>query len=107
MIVMFCDKYVGLVVVQRQLPWRISIQSANDIDDDGAGDDDCGDNDDDHEIVEKYKVITKKWNEVASPAPPRPAQTMLWNIWYHHLKWREMLYLTFAWCYGSKKTLWI
>ena len=70
MIVMFCDKSVGLVVVQRQLPWRISIQSANDIDDDGAGDDDCGDNDDDHEIVEKYKVITKKWNDAASPAPP-------------------------------------
>ena len=53
MIVMFCDKSVGLVVVQRQLPWRISIQSANDIDDDGAGDDYCGDNDDDHEILEK------------------------------------------------------
>ena len=66
MIVMFCDKSVGLVVVQRQLPWRISIQSANDIDDDGAGDEDCGDNnDDDHEIGEKYKVITKKWNDAA------------------------------------------
>ena len=29
---------------------------------------------------------------------------MLWNIWYYHLKWREMLYLI-SWCYGSKNIL--
>ena len=28
---------------------------------------------------------------------------MLWNIWYCHLKLREMLYLTIFWCYGSIK----
>ena len=27
---------------------------------------------------------------------------MLWNIWYYHLKWREMLYLTISWCSDSK-----
>ena len=32
---------------------------------------------------------------------------MLWNIWYYHLKWREMLDLIIPWCYGSKKNLWI
>ena len=32
---------------------------------------------------------------------------MLWNIWYYHLKWREMLYLSISWYYGSKKILWI
>ena len=32
---------------------------------------------------------------------------MLWNIWCYHLKWREMLYQTISWCYGSKKILWI
>ena len=32
---------------------------------------------------------------------------MLRNIWYYHLKWREMLYLTISWCHGSKKILWI
>ena len=32
---------------------------------------------------------------------------MLWKIWCNHLKWREMLYLTISWCYGSKKILWI
>ena len=31
---------------------------------------------------------------------------MLWNIWYYHLKWREMIYLTISWCYGSKMILW-
>ena len=30
-----------------------------------------------------------------------------WIIWYYHLKWREMLYLTISWCYYSKKTPWI
>ena len=32
---------------------------------------------------------------------------MLWNMWYYHLKWKEMLYLANPWCYGSKKILWI
>ena len=26
---------------------------------------------------------------------------------YYHLKWRDVLYLTISWCYGSKKILWI
>ena len=30
---------------------------------------------------------------------------MLRDIWYYHSKWREMLYLTISWCYGSKKIL--
>ena len=25
---------------------------------------------------------------------------MLWNMWYYHLKWKEMLYLANPWCYG-------
>ena len=32
---------------------------------------------------------------------------MQWNIWYFYIKWREMLYPTISWCYGSKKILWI
>ena len=32
---------------------------------------------------------------------------MPWNIWYYQLRWREMLYLTISWCYGSKSILWI
>ena len=34
-------------------------------------------------------------------------QKVLWNIWYYHLKWLEMLYLAISWCYGSKNILWI
>ena len=32
---------------------------------------------------------------------------MLWDIWYYHLKYKEMLYLTISWCHGSKLTDWL